>query len=112
MKVTKEVYEFITWDTPTNSIVNNIEAILLNGELSKIKFRLGTSSSRGQNVELSLKNSGNNVQAIRKLYEVFGDLLDFIDGKPLAENTKNDRKRMIQIRDIKTTTFEDEDEEK
>lgn len=109
MKVIKEVYEFITWDTPANSIVNNIEAIILNGELSKIKFRLGPSSARGQNFELSLKNSELNVQAIRKLYEVFGDLLDFVDGKPLAENTKNDRKRMIQIRDVKTTTFKDEE---
>lgn len=115
MKVDKEVYEFLTWDVPTNSVVKNIEAIILNSKLHKVKFSVGltasVSSSPGyKNFELSLKNPDSNVQVIRKLYEVFEDLLNFIDGKPLLlEKTKDDRKRMIQVRDVKTTTFGDDE---
>jgi hypothetical protein len=117
MNVKKEVYEFITWDTPTNSVISNIEATILNGNLQKLRFKISGSgahgalnpgTTRGQNFELSLKNTQSNVATIKKLHEVFGDLLDFLDGKPLPEATKNDRKRMIQIRDVKTSTFGDE----
>jgi len=110
MKVEKEIYEFITWDTPAHSVVSNVEATILNGNLNKIKFTLNPASASGnasagrrQNFELNFKNADQNTQAVRKLHEIFGDLLDFMDGKPMVEKTQEGRKRMIQIRDVKTT---------
>ncbi len=114
MKIDKQVIETITWETPSTALIRDIEAVIINGELVSLKFSMippGTNSRR-QNFEINLRKTDQTVTAVKKLHEVFGDVLDFMEGRGL-ENTsvKEGKKRMIQIRDVKSSTFGDKIEE-
>lgn len=111
MKVDKQVIETITWET-TNSVIKDVEATIINGELVEFKFSIAPAASVGrrQNFELNLRKTDQTLQTVKKLHDVFGDLLNFMEGRG-GEEVKEGRKRMIQIRDVKSSTFGDEIEE-
>ena len=98
VKVEKKVYEYLSWSNA--GPMTNISATVLNGELLVLEFKLNTT-----NHKISLKNAEQNIQVITQLLEVCIDLSEFAEkgSVPGGEG----KKRMIQIREVKSSTFGD-----